>query len=488
MMDTQKMEGWLPPMRETAVLRIIVVILAVLTGCLPSAAAADGLEWSGPEPIAYEAANPVLVPDVAGTLHVLHVHKGHNIGPVSEHAIMYMRLTEQGWSEPVDVLISPNESGQRISAALMDEAGYLHLLWGDNQSLYHSVAHASDAQSPRAWETSLVTAGSATPLGDMVLGPSDDLHVVARPDVSTLEYLTSPDGGRSWSVGQFIHIVPDPSQRAIASAQLVMDHEKGVLHVTWVEAAAETGWSTWAVWYARSVDGGVTWEDAREVDAADSVDSYLILDNQDNLHLVWGRGINRADGRWHQWSSDEGITWSVPQQIFPASMYTGGRTSGHGLAMDSAGTLHFVASFGGDPQAYHTYWQGDGWAEPQLLMGHHAHYVQLVVTLGNQLHFAAYSTTDHYLWHMDTILPAPRVAPAPLPAARPIATAPAQRQEAPQPRERVTEVTSPMDLPMQPVVGTAGVLAQPLLLAGLAALAVIIIALTLRSAAKGRRG
>jgi hypothetical protein len=122
--------------------------------------------------------------------------------------------------------------------------------------------------------------------------------------------------------------------------------------------------------------------------------SDVAVDNDNNVHLVYGRGIGSADGRWYQWSSDGGETWSNARLLYPGVEHASGVTGGFSFGIDSGGQLHMVNSYGrrdGEASAWHMVWLGTRWSEPEELLGtqFHAHQPRLAIALGNELNFVA---------------------------------------------------------------------------------------------------
>ena len=65
----------------------------------------------------------------------------------------------------------------------------------------------------------------------------------------------------------------------------------------------------WSVWYGSSNNGGNTWGNLTEICNPRFGDSDIILDNNGNLILVYGRGISFSDGRWYQYQSEVSHGW-----------------------------------------------------------------------------------------------------------------------------------------------------------------------------------
>jgi hypothetical protein len=118
------------------------------------------------------------------------------------------------WSEPETIPGTSRSLSPNVGAA---PDGTLHLLWGQRQGSSTGLAHAS-----------------------------------------------SRDGGRTWSA---VHVVGPPSTRALRGHTLAVDGT-GRVHVAWHLGDPARDPSQATVHYTRSTDGGVRFEDVRQLGAA----------------------------------------------------------------------------------------------------------------------------------------------------------------------------------------------------------------------------
>lgn len=405
-------------------IRTVLVLIALCMVQNPwhvGQAQASGLSqsspWTDPMLVSENASAPVIVGDSSGMVHLFYVEGWYDTeAGASGQAIMYQRGEADGWSNPVDILVSPNKSNTWLNGVVIGHEGYLQLLWNDAQALYLSTAHIASAADPRSWQTSTLLTGSI-PIADIAQDENGGLHVAVRSDQFTVSYLSLADRDAVWSEPVQIDAVDNSETYAIGGVQLALSSPE-IIHATWFQTAAEVNWNFWSVWYARSDDGGRTWSQKTEIATPRFGASDIAVDSEGNIHLVYGRNIGNPDGRWHQWSQDGGDSWSEPALLFPGFESASGDTGGYGFAKDSTGRLHMVNSFGdrsGEATAYHLEWQDDHWSRPQLLMEKHAHFPRLVTTLGNQLQFVAMAGHDHELWVRSSVVEAPAVEAVPVP-------------------------------------------------------------------------
>lgn len=452
-----------------------------------TSAQTDTHDWSDTVIVATNASAPVIAADTKGGMHLFYVEGTYDLGlESSEQAIMYMSGVGTEWSRPIDVLVSPNRSAINVDAVEIDADGYLHLLWNDSQSLYHSVVHLEQANSPLAWRTDHILDGQI-PVGDMALDEDGTIHAVVRDTFFTVGYLRSQDGGFTWLDFTQIQAVDDRERYAIDGIKLALSDD-GMLYTTWFYTAAEVRWNLWSVWFGRSTDNGQSWNEPSEMATPRFGDSDIAIDGQGNLHLVYGRNIGSPDGRWHQWSQDGGETWSLPESLYPQFEYASGLTGGFGFATDSAGVLHLVNSFGntvGDASAYHMFWQGDRWSSPQMLLdtSTHAHHPRLTITLGNQLQFFAFSdnVAENGILYRTGLADAPSIEPQAIPAQahRITSSVPQPTMAQSNPEEVAVDQQLPLDIDRRPPPPPSP-LSNPLLLGLMPVLAIIIVTVLFR--------
>ena len=137
-----------------------ILLIFLMLGCLwmPSAAAQNPLEWTEPRPISPEtehAWGPTIAADASGTVHAF--WSGRRTDQESEpQVVLHARYQAGRWTEPMDILMSPNGKSASSPRSIVDGAGRIHVFWsapgvGPFGPLYHSWAPVSEAMSARSW-------------------------------------------------------------------------------------------------------------------------------------------------------------------------------------------------------------------------------------------------------------------------------------------------------------------------------------------------
>jgi len=435
-----------------------MVITVILSYLLPAQAQSSLVVWSAPVRLPEEAAEntdypryPSVAVDPWGGIHVFWVQgaKGSSVGSM----IFYTYGDGQFWLEPIDLFADLRWGAYyNFPAASCDEAGTIHLIWVGGDGLYYSSAPALDADKVRSWGSAqvLVRADKIGPTR-LVVDRKGVLHVVysrMSPGANVI-YLRSEDRGLSWSDPvQISEILPNDPQSPIMG-QVALDSHDG-LHVVWTETYPPA-WVGRHVFYARSNDGGTTWTlpvDLSDLSSDEDWDTNinLAVDSQDQLHIVWVCGS--GPGRCYRYSTDGGDSWSNIQPLFEGLVGYGGQDV---MVSDPYGSVYW-ASLLRYPQAFYFSSLADGrWIDPpQELLDQPAwgalaaaHWPQLVIGQGNQLHLVMTGGDHGALWYMrgDNGRPSLQSPPTPSPEASstPEPT-PAQPAFMPQPSPLVNEL------------------------------------------------
>lgn len=372
---------------------------------------------------------PELVVDMAGSVHVFFMISLEHAYPFAD-TIFYRRMENDVWSSAVDIIFVQDDHHVGIESTAIDSRGYLYLLWtdtesGDNTTLYLSMSHFSVALDARQWSTQVI----ARP-GQIVRSQAhmaiDDMgvaHIVYVDEKDSINYTFSTDYGITWS---------EPSMIWSGGAEIprVAVGTDGIVHVTWtyhdfVREVEEGGTEVKreAVFYGRSTDGGTTWK-TNEIQRREDNDpstvafSNIIIRNQNEVHIVWNRGIGCKFGRYHAWSVDNGVTWREPSPLLPE--YVCGQTKSPDLAVDTAQVLHLLSV---RDTPWYSRWDGGTWTpmEPLPPEGQTQDFsASMALGLGNTLHVVRESPDyDFRLVYTRLTTEAPPLSPQSIPSPMP---------------------------------------------------------------------
>ena len=162
----------------------------------------------------------------------------------------------------------------------------------------------------------------------------ENIHIVWVHDYFDLVYSKSNDGGRNW----------DPFITLCHSAGIVMYPDIAVsgqmVHVVWDDYRG--GDST--TYYRNSSDGGVSWNPEKKLPSSSTyAGGSNIYVNNTNLHVVWNDWRDGSDGEvYYRRSLDGGITFDNGQGVdedrritFSPSVVTKPLIAGFGLLIQT---------------------------------------------------------------------------------------------------------------------------------------------------------
>lgn len=340
---------------------------------------------------------PVIAADSFGYVHVFWT--GRNDAGSS----IYYARHRDFWEGPVDIIMAPNAL---VSAALVDADGDLHLIWMGNNQIYHSRAHVNNALSAWGWDSTTVigdrVASASSYAADIAMDSSGTMYVVYGDSQSANVYVVqSADNGVTWTdprqIGEAGRI---QSEEAATEIQLAYEKDSDTLHVVWTARELPRGWPGTRLFYSHTSDQGATWTPPVVVDDAE-FDGYaedrgpffptLSVAAQNEVHLTWS-GAPKGE-RWHQWSSNGGMTWSrmSPIDVFNQTalgLGIPGTTGFTDMVVDGSGQLYAATTIGNSGAPRLAAWHEGGWGPlyDSPYPGADCEDPRIVVTEGNMLH------------------------------------------------------------------------------------------------------
>jgi hypothetical protein len=349
-----------------------VVIILFLT-VQPFRVKAQDFRWSAPKTIpSYRPDTwpPLLIADRNRTVHAFSyqwIDENESV-----QAIVYNRWTsEQGWTAPVDILLSPRGDA-RLTDVFLDKKGFFHLLFfgGDNTfaNIYYSTAPAAGAANALMWSRPVIIGKNAgDPAGAVFFEDEQGLIYViynGRELGDGLYVINSADGGESWSNATpiFFTTIDKPYINNLK----VIRSQSGWAHAVW-GVFNESGQGR-GIYYSSS-KGGDEW--SKPVLLASATDGYgtqtpTIVEYKNELFALYNLPGKIKMRR----SSDGGITWDDPFNIFPRHVGVNGSLS---LVIDSNNDLHlfFGQRISGTPDIHgmwHSIWKNNRWTEPESVV------------------------------------------------------------------------------------------------------------------------
>jgi hypothetical protein len=349
----------------------LIILMAVISQNYVAVAAQPPPQWSPHQRIPDFQADtwpPLMVADQNRTVHAFSSQWLDDGEGESMRAIMYSQWTlEQGWTSPIDILLSPLKKDARLTGVFLDQAGIIHLtFWGGDNTeayIYYSKAPAISAGRATAWANPMLVDQAGDPeLAGLTGDDQGNLAIVysGKREGNGLYTLYSADGGETWT---------DPAPVFLTYSELfpavlrMSPAQSGWMHVVWdVRTPAGQGRQ---INYARLNLADKRWTESATL--AEVQEGYGIL----NPTVIEHRGevFVAYSGIIFQRSGDGGQTWSGPVKPFP-HVGVNGNTS---FVVDSQDNLHFLWAqrITGSPDihgAWHSMWQNGRWTAPQALV------------------------------------------------------------------------------------------------------------------------
>jgi hypothetical protein len=436
---------------------IAAIIVLALSGLKSNQVSAQSSEilWGPAADISNSPGNtstdPFLISDPTGKVHLFWAEKGSSIPGNQPDTVMYSTLDGNVWSKPIDIFFSPESDGTPVVAyprAVIDDRGYLHLIWlaqphFPRYALYYSSVYLPRSSDVHAWRPRVVLADDLSGTkysADIAFSPEQGLNIMyARvqqgdnlPEERAVTYIKSTDYGTTWTDPVDIDTISDLNSGA-SDVRLLLEPPNNIY----------TSWTRWdvtgngqAIVFDRSVDNGQTWDPPQDI--ATRIGDEYERDWNNMTLLGPGQIVTMFEGGWRayryaMYSYDSGVTWSDPIDTFPWLIGENGTVE---YVRDSNGTLHlFIAQrvregySRGDlnlAALWHSEWEGGTrWSEPEFV-GALVNLINPKVTIagGNRIVATWYTQNDLEIMTMiGTIQNAPAVDPQTLPTEIPAATA-----------------------------------------------------------------
>ena len=313
------------------------------------------------------AESPTLIADQNRTVHAFS-HQQVGDGE-KEIAIVYNRWTlENGWSQSVDIMLSPIKHHARLLGVTLDNAGLFHLLFfgGDEaeSNVYYTSAIAATADSARSWSQPIAIGQDAmTPENGGIIGDGQgNLVVLYSGNAEGNGWYTavSTDSGSTWTE-PFPFFATQDDELTPYYLRLTPG-QTGVVHAIWsVNDVLNHGV---AIYYASFSYADLQWREPlrlAETQGGLGVLAPALIEHQGTLFGMYYEGTTGKEFLLR--SEDGGQRWTEPTAPFP---HVGLNGPGF-FVVDAHQTLHFFwgQRITGTPDIHglwHTTWQNGQWS------------------------------------------------------------------------------------------------------------------------------
>ncbi len=395
-----------------------VMLFTIVYLALPLITQAQSSTWSPPTRFfeidqGGNVQSPTLLTDSGANLHAFW---GAAMTEGQPTALYYSHWEDGNWTEPVDVLVSPDGGSIWPFTARVDENDYVHVFWMSSSQIWHSMAHVAQLDDARHWTPPDLVPTDETPFTTLGLAQDADgvwYLAYSNRDLDTITLLKSEDGAVSWENAGVIH-QEARSDTWVGYPGIVVAPD-GALWVSWQEMEAGSGTSK-GLAYARSEDGGATWSEPESLVTGYYFGGFEVIG--DVMVKKYGGGIGTG-GRFVSFSKDSGSSWTEPRNI---SAGDGEGAQAIGLVVDSTDDWHFIVETG--MTFARVAWNRENWSTPEFVVprdlmqvccitpGKVTENAAVGISDGNRIH-VFYEQDDSVLWYTSRELDAPRLVPQP---------------------------------------------------------------------------
>lgn len=269
--------------------------------------------------------------------------------------VVLYRYTEDGvnLSDMFDIAAFRQSEGSEVTrpSMLVDEDGTLHMTYRYNTVFYGQVP-INQAADATAWRGRFQLSVDQVAYFSWIVKDSDGrLHVVFTENVRSFDcpicyhvfYRFSDDNGATWSIRSDVSSLPTGA----AKPQMILDSQEN-LHVVWEAGrGGALGQLTepTTVMYAASYDRGQNWTRPLEFIVPDGRAKNITIEEDGFGNLVVAWLALPENNVYYQVSSDQGRNWTDPQRLEGIrgswAVYNS-RLDQYTMTTDSAGRVHLI--------------------------------------------------------------------------------------------------------------------------------------------------
>lgn len=225
------------------------------------------------------------------------------------HEIYYKRSIDRGVNWGSDTRLTyDSDISDRPGIAVF--GSFVHILWYDNRNGDFEIYYLRSTDGGTTWETERrLTFVTSNSMYSSIAVFSSLVHIVwtdYRDGNPEVYYKRSPDGGVTWETDTRLSVASGNSFRPSVAVQ------DSNVHVTWFD----TRDGDYEIYYNRSSDGGVTWQNDTRLTYVPASSWYSSVGASGNyVHVVW---YDARNGNWkifYKRSTDKGVTWETDVQL-----------------------------------------------------------------------------------------------------------------------------------------------------------------------------
>jgi hypothetical protein len=315
---------------------------------------------------------PILIAGQNGTVHAFAYQRVG--GGSQETAIIYNQWSlDQGWTMPVDVLLSPIKQTARLLDVFEDKSGMMNVIFfgGDNTqaNIYYAKAPAEDASLVSAWSSpKLIGAGALNPQNGAISGDGNGNLVVVFSGTqfgNGIYAVYSNDDGETWSKPTPIFLAGD-NQLFPSDSRLYWD-QSGYFYTVW--SIYDVNGNGVAVYFSRMDGSSRQWGNIQKISTGVGLGTDLPDIIEYNGQVIITYYHSNVNTQWMVRSGDKGQTWTQPIRLSPIII---GRNGAASLVIDSNNVLHsfFGGRVPGSPDIHgmwHSMWEDGHWSTPEAV-------------------------------------------------------------------------------------------------------------------------
>lgn len=301
------------------------------------------------------------------------------------NGIQYSHNGGQGWSKPgkASFPITTGEltaTGGRVlllPRLIGGNRGWIYFFWQNGEGLHYSAANSANGRPITSWSGDILLANSSASY-DVLMDANGVIHVVyvqpsdQKGSPAGVYYLRSVNYGSNWSLPVLLYASSyyrnlileteaPPAENSVDLSLATLDDQK-IIFVAFDNQPRKR------VFVTRSLDNGVKWEDAFEVDAP-LPGAGLTFPGQIHVSARAGQALLAWQVRqsdtvcftYYRNSDDGGATWNAGQRVY--TPFTGCAEQFDFLTQYSQSALLLSSANG---LTYLNAWDGRSWAGYQL--------------------------------------------------------------------------------------------------------------------------